>query len=129
MNILIISFLAIASLSTFPTKTFGSTDLTQKDEPSVGGGAAAAAAVAQPALPAGVPVVPQLHSGVEEIWQEDDREVLIRNERGAKNNNNNNPGGVTNAGKKGINLGSQNKLTKKQKNSNSQTQQGGSKFI
>lgn len=35
-------------------------------------------------------------AGLGEIWQEDDREVLIRNERGAKNNN----GGAGGSGKK-----------------------------
>uniref|UniRef100_U5EQG6 Putative miple n=1 Tax=Corethrella appendiculata TaxID=1370023 RepID=U5EQG6_9DIPT len=72
MNILIISFLAVASLSTFPTRTFGASDL--QDTKSTSGGGAAAK--------------PIIDNGLKEIWQEDDHEVLIRNSRGAKNGKN-----------------------------------------
>ncbi|XP_058463885.1 uncharacterized protein LOC131438098 isoform X2 [Malaya genurostris] len=72
MNILVISFLALASLSTFPTQTLG---------------AAAAADVTDPkkSLAAAEAALPVNDNGLKEIWQEDDREVLIRNERGTKN--------------------------------------------
>jgi len=72
MNILLISIFAVASLSIFPTKTLG-TDI-QQEEPHV-----------LPSAPAGA-IATQNNAG--EIWQEDDREVLIRNERGTKNNSN-----------------------------------------
>lgn len=77
MNILVISFLALASLSTFPA-------------PSAGTPAAAAAAdVSDPkkslTAAADVAVAPINNNGLKEIWQEDEREVLIRNERGTKN--------------------------------------------
>lgn len=74
MNILVVSFLALASLSTFPTQTLGTP-------------AAAAADVTDPkkSLAAAEAALPVNDNGLKEIWQEDDREVLIRNERGAKN--------------------------------------------
>lgn len=77
MNILVISFLALASLSTFPA-------------PSLGTPASAAAAdVSDPkkslAAAADAAVAPINNNGLKEIWQEDEREVLIRNERGTKN--------------------------------------------
>lgn len=75
MNILLISIFAIASLSIFPTKTLGTTDV-QPEEPH---------ALPLAAAPAGA-IATQNNAG--EIWQEDDREVLIRNERGTKNNSN-----------------------------------------
>jgi hypothetical protein len=50
--------------------------------------------------------------GYSELWQEDDREVLIRNERGAKDNN----GQGTTTGKK------QNKKEKNQMNNNKNSQ-------
>lgn len=73
MNFLLISIFAIASLSIFPTKTLGTTDV-QPEEPHV-----------LPLASAGA-IATQSNAG--EIWQEDDREVLIRNERGTKNNSN-----------------------------------------
>lgn len=83
MNILLISIFAVASLSIFPTKIQGSTTTDQQPElepphalPLLVAGVSAAA---QP--------IQQNNGG--EIWQEDDREVLIRNERGTKNNSNN----------------------------------------
>lgn len=75
MNILLISIFAVASLSIFPTKTLGTTDV-QPEEPH---------ALPLASAPAG-PIATQNNAG--EIWQEDDREVLIRNERGTKNNSN-----------------------------------------
>lgn len=74
MNILVISFLALASLTTFPTQTLGTP-------------AAAAADVSNPkkSLAAAEAAQPVNDNGLKEIWQEDDREVLIRNERGTKN--------------------------------------------
>lgn len=75
MNILVISFLALASLTTFPTQTLGTP------------AAAAAADVSSPkkSLAAAEAAQPVNDNGLKEIWQEDDREVLIRNERGTKN--------------------------------------------
>lgn len=75
MNILLISIFAVASLSIFPTKTMGTTDV-QPEEPH---------ALPLASAPAGA-IATQSNAG--EIWQEDDREVLIRNERGTKNNSN-----------------------------------------
>lgn len=76
MNILVISFLALASLSTFPA-------------PSAGTPASAAGDVTDPkkslAAAAEAAVAPINNNGLKEIWQEDEREVLIRNERGTKN--------------------------------------------
>lgn len=75
MNILVISFLALASLTTFPTQTHGTP------------ASAAAADVSDPkkSLAAAEAAQPVNDNGLKEIWQEDDREVLIRNERGTKN--------------------------------------------
>lgn len=75
MNILVISFLALASLTTFPTQTLGT--------PATAAAAASTSDVSESkkSLPdAGAPV-----NDLSEFWQEDDREVLIRNERGTKN--------------------------------------------
>ncbi|XP_061508098.1 uncharacterized protein LOC1276354 isoform X1 [Anopheles gambiae] len=82
MNILVISFLAVVSLTTFPAGTYGT--------PAASSGAhdpKKSVAAAEAALPVN-------DNGLKEIWQEDDREVLIRNERGTKN------GGSAAAGKK-----------------------------
>lgn len=76
MNILLISIFAVASLSIFPTKTMGTTDVQPHEEPH---------ALPLSSAPAGA-IATQSNAG--EIWQEDDREVLIRNERGTKNNSN-----------------------------------------
>lgn len=62
MNLLVICLLAVASMSMLPAQVDGGAPATD-----VG------AAMAPPA------------AGESEIWQEDDREVLIRNVRGAKN--------------------------------------------
>lgn len=75
MNILLISIFAVASLSIFPTKTLGTTDVQPEEPHALPLASAPAAAIAT-----------QNNAG--EIWQEDDREVLIRNERGTKNNSN-----------------------------------------
>lgn len=71
MNILIISFLAVVSLTTFPTQTLCTPAASSSDPKK----SVAAAEAAQPVN----------DNGLKEIWQEDDREVLIRNERGTKN--------------------------------------------
>uniref|UniRef100_A0A182QRE6 Pleiotrophin/Midkine C-terminal domain-containing protein n=1 Tax=Anopheles farauti TaxID=69004 RepID=A0A182QRE6_9DIPT len=68
MNLLVISFLAAVSLVTFPTQTY--------------------------CTPAAEAALPVNNNALQEIWTEDEREVLIRNERGTKN------GGSTAAGKK-----------------------------
>lgn len=87
MNMLLISIFAVASLSIFPTKTVSTTtDVHHQHEqepplalPLTSSLGAAAAAIAQ--------------NNGGEIWQEDDREVLIRNERGTKNSSNNSGSG------------------------------------
>ncbi|XP_049540845.1 uncharacterized protein LOC125954505 isoform X1 [Anopheles darlingi] len=88
MNLLILSFLAVVSLSHFPAQTYGT--------PAAANGghdpkkSVAAAEAAQP-----------VHdNGLKEIWQEDDREVLIRNERGTKNGGNGGSSSGSSAGKK-----------------------------
>lgn len=74
MNILVISFLALASLTTFPTQTLGT--------PAAAAAPASDVSDAKKSLPdAGINPV----NDMSEFWQEDDREVLIRNERGTKN--------------------------------------------
>lgn len=69
MNFLLISTLVIASITIFPAITYGSTT-TEIEE-----------------LPHALPIVTAdaAHNTPGEIWQEDEREVLIRSERGAKN--------------------------------------------
>lgn len=77
MNILVVTFLALASLTTFPTQTLGT--------PAAAAAAATTSDVsdAKKSLPDGAGVNPV--NDLSEFWQEDDREVLIRNERGTKN--------------------------------------------
>lgn len=85
MNILVISFLALASLSTFPAPSLGTpasadvTDASSSSSPSKKSLPSAVVAAAD------VAVAPINNNGLKEIWQEDEREVLIRNERGTKN--------------------------------------------
>lgn len=73
--------------------------------------------------PHALPVAAALKSSVDEIWQEDDREVLIRSERGAKNNNNNNNNGASSGGpgsgkkEKNKRVNSRKKTDEKAKNS------------
>ena len=85
MQILLISIFAVASLSIFPTKTFGTatTEIDQEQPHALplSAGPVQASALASPAAA-------QLPTSIGEIWQEDDREVLIRNERGTKNSSN-----------------------------------------
>lgn len=76
MNLLVISMLAVASMSLLPSRVDGGAPSTDVK---------ASVAAAAPATG--------------EIWQEDDREVLIRNVRGAKNNKDAQTG--TASGKKG----------------------------
>lgn len=70
MNFLLISILVIASITIFPAITYGSTTTEIEEQPH--------------ALPIVTGDATQNTAG--EIWQEDEREVLIRSERGAKNN-------------------------------------------
>lgn len=76
MNILVISFLALASLTTFPTQTLGT--------PAAAAAAASDVSDAKKSLSEGGAGVNPVND-LSEFWQEDDREVLIRNERGTKN--------------------------------------------
>lgn len=114
MNILLISLFAVASLSTFPARTYG-TELADKSKLTQQT-VALTPEDHQPAAAVG--------GGGGEIWQETEREVLIRNERGTKNSNNN--GGNGGAGKKG-----KNKKEKKEKviTSDTQEQTGGKSGI
>lgn len=70
MNILLISLLAIGVASFFPHSALGK---EAEEKPR-----------ALPVAAVAAPEVPQNVAG--EVWQEDDREVLIRTVRGAKNN-------------------------------------------
>ena len=68
MNFFVISVLAIASLSLLQTKALGTTADVQE-------------------TPLALPVAEQTQpttSAQGEIWEEDDHEILIRNERGTK---------------------------------------------
>lgn len=69
MNFLLISTLVIASITIFPAITYGATTTEIEEQPH--------------ALPIVTADAAQNTAG--EIWQEDEREVLIRSERGAKN--------------------------------------------
>lgn len=69
MNFLLISTLVIASITIFPAITYGATTTEIEEQPH--------------ALPIVTADATQNTAG--EIWQEDEREVLIRSERGAKN--------------------------------------------
>jgi hypothetical protein len=104
MNFIVICFLVIASFSSFPTKTYGEI-IAEPEDPKV-------LSLTEHDSP---PVNDNCVSGGE-VWQESEHEVLIRNERGAKNNNNNNNNnGSSSTGKKG-------KPNKKDKNINTQNQ-------
>lgn len=70
MNFLLISTLVIASVTFLPAITYGSATTEIEEQPH--------------ALPIVAANAAQKIAG--EIWQEDDHEVLIRSERGAKNN-------------------------------------------
>lgn len=94
MNLILISILAVASLSLLPTKTHGTTEVQEPPQ------ALPLAAQTQPTNGGGG------NAGINdggEIWQEDDREVLIRNERGAKNNGNGSGSGKRGKNKKNKN--------------------------
>lgn len=80
MNFLLILTLVIASITIFPAITYGATTTEIEEQPH--------------ALPIVTADAAQNTAG--EIWQEDEREVLIRSERGAKNV----PGAAGGAGKK-----------------------------
>lgn len=120
MNILLISIFAVASLSTFPSRTYGQelADKSQLTQQTV-------ALTSEDHQPAAVVAAAAIGGGGGEIWQETEREVLIRNERGTKNINNNG-GGNGGAGKKG-----KNKKEKKEKviTSDTQEQTGGKSGI
>lgn len=90
MNFLLILTLVIASITILPTITYGATTTEIEEQPH--------------ALPIVTADVTQNTAG--EIWQEDEREVLIRSERGAKN-----AGAAGGSGKKNkrININSKNK--------------------
>jgi len=76
-NFLLISILAVTVMSFLPRTTYGSTTTEVEEQPH--------------ALPVSV-AKQEKQSFDGEFWQEDDREVLIRSVRGAKNNNGANNG-------------------------------------
>lgn len=85
MNLLIFTLIAVSTLSTFPVRTLATTPETEViEEPK--------------ALPLQTAHLAAQPKDTVEIWQENDHEVLIRNERGAKDLNN---GQTTTTGKKG----------------------------
>lgn len=108
MNHLLVTFalVTVATMSVFPVG-IGGTDVvaptpdsqsTELEPPHAlplavaGSGTVSAAAASAPDASASVATAaaaaqPQLNNDLGEIWQEDDREVLIRNARRAKDNN------------------------------------------
>lgn len=75
-NFLLISILAVTVMAFLPRTTYGSTTTEVEEQPH--------------ALP--VTAAEAQQNTAAEVWQEDDREVLIRSVRGAKNNNGANNG-------------------------------------
>lgn len=110
MNFILISIVAVASLSVFPTSTYGSTDtdieipkalpLSSKKTDSE-----RHVIESNPVELKSSDIVAGLkNDNIGEVWQETDHEVLIRNERGAnKNTKDGGAGGGSgaNGGKKG----------------------------
>lgn len=80
-NFLLISILAMTVMSFLPRTTYGSATTEVEEQPRALPVTAAENQKQQQAQPQ--------QNMAAELWQEDDREVLIRSVRGAKNNNNN----------------------------------------
>lgn len=93
-NFLLISILAMTVMAFLPRTTYGSTTTEVEEQPRALPVTAAENQKQQPA-----PAQPQQNLAAE-VWQEDDREVLIRSVRGAKNNNNNGANNGSGSGKK-----------------------------
>lgn len=88
MKFLILTLVAVSALSTFPVRATGFTTEISESE------------IEEPkTLPLTAAQDQKAMKNVNEIWQEDEREVLIRNERGAKDNGAS--GATTTTGKKG----------------------------
>lgn len=102
-------FVAVATMAIFPTTARAASNDTAttdpaKLEPPHALPLAVAASASAPA--AAVGAQPQLNNDLGEIWQEDDREVLIRNARRAKDNNGAAAGGSAGGGGGGAGAGS-----------------------
>lgn len=95
-NFLLISILAVTVMAFLPRTTYGSTTTEVEEQPRA---LPVTAAENQKQQPAPAQQQPQ-QSLAAEVWQEDDREVLIRSVRGAKNNNNNGANNGSGSGKK-----------------------------
>lgn len=88
MKFVILTLMAVSALSTFPVRATGFTTEISESE------------IEEPkTLPLTAAQDQKAMKNVNEIWQEDEREVLIRNERGAKDNGAS--GATTTTGKKG----------------------------
>lgn len=99
-NFLLISILAMTVMAFLPRTTYGSTTTEVEEQPRALPITAAENQKQQPA-PALAAAPAQLQPNLAaEVWQEDDREVLIRSVRGAKNNNNNGANNGSGSGKK-----------------------------
>lgn len=80
MNFLLISLLAVGAVTLFPRNAFAASSGKETEE--------LPRALPLTAAAGGAAIAPDAKQSVAgEIWQEDDHEILIRSERGAKNNN------------------------------------------
>lgn len=139
MNLIIITLIAVSTLSTFPVRTLGDSSATVpvSDVSTKPASISSTASTTHMEMqfnesetieePKILPVkeaskhTDNKNDNVEEIWQETEREVLIRSERGAKDQN-----GGTTSGKKGKNSKekqNRNKLQEQQKQAHQQLQQ------
>lgn len=109
MKFLILTLVAVSALSTFPVRATGFTTEISESE------------IEEPkTLPLTAAQDLKTMKNVNEIWQEDEREVLIRNERGAKDNGAS--GATTTTGKKGKKDHNKDKATIENNTKNTQQQ-------
>lgn len=109
MKFLILTLVAVSALSTFPVRATGFTTEISESE------------IEEPkTLPLAAAQDQRAMKNVNEIWQEDEREVLIRNERGAKDNGAS--GATTTTGKKGKKDHNKDKATIENNTKNTQQQ-------
>lgn len=109
MKFLILTLVAVSALSTFPVRATGFTTEISESE------------IEEPkTLPLTAAQDQRAMKNVNEIWQEDEREVLIRNERGAKDNGAS--GATTTTGKKGKKDHNKDKATIENNTKNTQQQ-------
>jgi hypothetical protein len=142
MNLIILTLVAVSALSTFPVRTLCTTTVplqelsdapTAKSEVTTAANSRTTQAQLEPEIfeePKTLPLQEASNNidnkkkvvqNVQEIWQETEREVLIRSERGAKDQN-----GGTTSGKKGNkkeNKKDKSKLTEQQRQAQQQLQQ------